>query len=272
MIIYKAENKTNGKIYIGQTIYSLEYRKIKHLEYARRKGKKTKFANAIRRYGEDGFIWEVIDTASNKDELNEKERKYIAEFKSIELGYNMTDGGGGGDTYSSMSYHRKKRNKELKRINATRKNIMNEKTVYQCWVDSYGKEEADIRMKESIHKRQLTNKLLYERKKEQLIDEYGDIIISKYPDKSLSEIIEEYRGIVPRELVKEILHGKFGKMITNRSRNVGIQNPNSKLTCEQVNEIRILAKTEKRVDLAKRYGVSVGQIFSIIGGRSYKNC
>lgn len=272
MIIYKVQNKINGKIYIGQTIHSLEYRKRKHLEYARQNHKKNKFINAIRSYGIDNFIWEVIDTANTKDELNSKEKQYITDFDSIVSGYNMTEGGTGGDTYSNLSEKKKKRNRELKRSIAKKYNIMNEKNVYSCWIDSYGKEIADEKMKEWISKRELTRRKLYETRRQELLDNHRDSIISKYPEKSLSEIIEEYKGVVPREMVKDILHNSFGKMITTRSRNSGIQNPNSKLTCNQVKEIRELSIKERRVDLAKKYNVSVGQIHQIISGRSYKKC
>lgn len=92
MIIYKVTNKVNGKIYIGQTIRTLEQRKWQHLDCAKN-GVKTHFYNAIRKYGEENFVFEIIDEASSLKELNELERYYIAKFKCIENGYNMVDGG-----------------------------------------------------------------------------------------------------------------------------------------------------------------------------------
>ena len=92
MIIYKVTNKINGKIYIGQTIRTLEQRKWQHLNAAKG-GCKTHFYNAIRKYGEDNFIFEVIDEASTLVELNELERYYIKKFDCINNGYNMVDGG-----------------------------------------------------------------------------------------------------------------------------------------------------------------------------------
>ena len=92
MIIYKVTNKVNGKIYIGQTIRTLEQRKWQHLDCARN-GVKTHFYNAIRKYGEENFVFEIIDEASSIVELNELERYYIAKFNCVEDGYNMVDGG-----------------------------------------------------------------------------------------------------------------------------------------------------------------------------------
>ena len=92
MIIYKVTNKVNGKIYIGQTVRTLEQRKWQHLDAAKH-GCKTHFYNAIRKYGEDNFVFEVIDEASSIQELNALERYYIAKFNCIKEGYNMVDGG-----------------------------------------------------------------------------------------------------------------------------------------------------------------------------------
>lgn len=56
MIIYKATNKFNGKIYIGQTINSLEYRSNQHKRDANRVNKKNYyFINAIAKYGFQEF-------------------------------------------------------------------------------------------------------------------------------------------------------------------------------------------------------------------------
>ena len=91
MIIYKVTNKINGKVYIGQTTRTLEKRKWQHLNLARR-GHNNHFYNAIRKYGEDNFTWEVLcDGIDNKELLNQLERYYITKFDSIKNGYNMID-------------------------------------------------------------------------------------------------------------------------------------------------------------------------------------
>lgn len=92
MIIYKATNKINGKCYIGQTRHSLEHRKKAHLIRARQ-GVETHFYQAIRKYGENNFEWEILCSASNKQTLNELETYYITKYDSIKNGYNMVDGG-----------------------------------------------------------------------------------------------------------------------------------------------------------------------------------
>lgn len=92
MIIYKATNKINGKCYIGQTRHSLEHRKAIHIRYAK-KGLNTHFYQAIRKYGEENFEWEIMCSTNDKKRLNELETFYITKYDSIKHGYNMVDGG-----------------------------------------------------------------------------------------------------------------------------------------------------------------------------------
>lgn len=93
LILYKAENCKNGKVYVGSTKYSVEQRKLDHIERANRY-EPNKFHEAISTYGAEAFKWEQIDTASSKDELALKEKQYILEFNSKENGYNSDSGGG----------------------------------------------------------------------------------------------------------------------------------------------------------------------------------
>lgn len=92
MIIYKATNKINGKCYIGQTRHSLAHRKTIHIRYAK-KGVDTHFYQAIRKYGEETFEWEILCSTNDKKRLNELETFYITKYDSIKHGYNMVDGG-----------------------------------------------------------------------------------------------------------------------------------------------------------------------------------
>ena len=95
MIVYKAINKLNNKVYIGITTKTLEHRKSIHKKDS--KIKDTYFYRAIRKYGFDNFEWEEIDTATTIKELHEKEVFYIKQYDSFdnkEKGYNTTSGGG----------------------------------------------------------------------------------------------------------------------------------------------------------------------------------
>lgn len=92
MLIYKITNNINGKIYIGQTRYSLEKRKSQHYQKFK-SGVKTKLYSAFRKYGWENFHWEVLEYANSKDKLNKLEIYYIELFDSIHNGYNMVAGG-----------------------------------------------------------------------------------------------------------------------------------------------------------------------------------
>lgn len=105
--IYKITNLVNKKIYIGQAI-DIQQRWWGHLNCAK-KQVNTVLYKAIRKYGAANFIIEQIDTANTKEELNNKEIYWIRKLNSTndEIGYNLTAGGTGGDTFSLHSLHNK---------------------------------------------------------------------------------------------------------------------------------------------------------------------
>lgn len=92
--IYKATNKINNKAYIG---FASKWpnRKYCHRSLSRN-GTKVKFYNAIRKYGWDSFVWEVLYQNTDKEHtLNTMESFYITKHDTINNGYNMTPGGAG---------------------------------------------------------------------------------------------------------------------------------------------------------------------------------
>lgn len=89
-IIYKITNKVNGKSYIGQTRYTLEFRWRQHLH----KKDNVYFHNAIKKYGAENFSLEVLEEC-DLDKLNSREIFYIAKYNTFENGYNLTIGGDG---------------------------------------------------------------------------------------------------------------------------------------------------------------------------------
>ena len=96
LIIYKVVNKINGKIYIGQTIYSLEKRIAQHLCA---KGYRP-LSLAFRKYDIQAFEFSIIDSASSQEFLDAKEIYWIEKYNSkIPNGYNITNGGESANGY-----------------------------------------------------------------------------------------------------------------------------------------------------------------------------
>ena len=96
MIIYKIENKINGKIYIGQTQRSLEERIKEHQKKSSTIYGNSYIDKAIQKYGIENFLIEVIENCQTIDELNEREIFWIKYFSCRRpTGYNLTGGGEG---------------------------------------------------------------------------------------------------------------------------------------------------------------------------------
>ena len=88
--IYIIRNTINDKVYIGQTVQSLATRFLNHKMASRTED--TKFYRAIRKYGEDNFYIELLETVDYKD-LNDREKYWIKYYNSYYNGYNSTLGG-----------------------------------------------------------------------------------------------------------------------------------------------------------------------------------
>lgn len=87
MYLYQAQNSENGKKYYGIT--KTFNRRLASHKHAASSGKKTKFYDAVRKYGWDSFVWTVLE---------EGDAEYIAQ-REIELisndphCYNLHPGG-----------------------------------------------------------------------------------------------------------------------------------------------------------------------------------
>ena len=89
--LYAITNILNGKKYIGQTI-DVTRRWITHTTLS----KPIMYIDrAIKKYGKENFIFEIVETVSAQEEANALEAKLINDFNSIdkEYGYNVKPGG-----------------------------------------------------------------------------------------------------------------------------------------------------------------------------------
>ena len=91
--VYAHINKTNGKIYIGQTCKKPKERWSNGIGYKYQ----SHFWASIQKYGWDGFEHEIIASNLTKEEADNFERLLIEKLNTInpDFGYNMTLGGEG---------------------------------------------------------------------------------------------------------------------------------------------------------------------------------
>jgi len=165
MIIYIAENKINGKKYIGQTIKSLEERKRRHI-YLSNYNPKTYFQKALKKYGSNNFTFKIIEECVDISQLNEREQYWIKEYNTLSPnGYNLNTGGKNHNVSETTKkdisntlkqYYKNHKSKSIgfKHTDETKKNIKEKNT---------GKKRSD-ETKEKLRKANLGKTLSNETK------------------------------------------------------------------------------------------------------------
>lgn len=88
-VIYRITNLINGKIYIGQTTQSPPYHRWH--KHCSSNDISMPIVCAIRKYGRDNFVFEVISKSYSRNGLNKNEAKWIKYFNSNDKqhGYNI---------------------------------------------------------------------------------------------------------------------------------------------------------------------------------------
>lgn len=87
--IYITTNLINGKRYIGQKKFDNKYKWKSYI------GSGFHFLKAVKKYGKENFIRNIIDIAHSPEELNDKEKSWIENYNAVESDdfYNMIEGG-----------------------------------------------------------------------------------------------------------------------------------------------------------------------------------
>jgi group I intron endonuclease len=96
-VIYAYRKKSNNKIvYVGQT-ENLKERHKRHIQYdpfdISLKEYNYPLSRGIRKYGEDEYELIILERNLLKEELNDKEKYWIAYYNTYYDGYNQTTGG-----------------------------------------------------------------------------------------------------------------------------------------------------------------------------------
>lgn len=114
--VYVHINTTNGKLYVGKTVYGDKPEK----RWRNGSGyvNNPYFYNAIQKYGWDNFEHEVISLNLTKDEACNFERLLIAKLNTNDsrFGYNMTVGGDGASGHHPTEETKRKISEALKGI------------------------------------------------------------------------------------------------------------------------------------------------------------
>jgi group I intron endonuclease len=91
MVVYKTTNLVTGKFYVGlDTKNDPQYL-----------GSGSVLKKAIRKYGQSNFKKEILEVCETLQELREREKFWIQQLSSQTAGYNVADGGLGGDTFTN---------------------------------------------------------------------------------------------------------------------------------------------------------------------------
>jgi hypothetical protein len=139
MEIYKIMNLINGKIYVGKDTTSDK-------NYF---GSGILIKRTIQRYGLENFVKEIIDETNDYNELSIREIYWISFYNSTDrnIGYNISNGGDGGDTLTNHP--------DIKNIKYKISN--NNPKKGKTYEEAFGEEKAKIYKKNlSTSNKQLT--------------------------------------------------------------------------------------------------------------------
>ncbi len=91
-VIYKIENVINGKVYIGSTDRDFRFRKAEHYHQLRRsKHHSIYLQNAWNKYGEENFIFAIVQFTENPDHTHQMELYWVDHYvttKGLDFIYN----------------------------------------------------------------------------------------------------------------------------------------------------------------------------------------
>ena len=107
-LIYCLTNLVTGKMYVGQTVKTLERRWTFHVSVSQHKAN-TLIARSIKKYGEQRFTRQILEANVCENDLDAREIFWIAKLDTqAPRGYNLTRGGRGTFVTSCSIETRKK--------------------------------------------------------------------------------------------------------------------------------------------------------------------
>lgn len=240
-IIYKAENKINGKVYIGQTVQGLSRRKTRHKYDSLNNIYDNFFYRAIRKYGFDNFEWSILCETDSREKLNALEKFYISAYRKITNVYNSNDGGGSMYGYKASPETCEK----LRQINLGR--IITDEHRKKI---SESRKGIKVKPFTEEHKKKIgksnKGKIVSEETRKKLSEANKGKII---PEKQRLKISESLKGELNHFYGKKHSPESIKKMSeSKKGKNIGSKNPNfgNKWTDEQKRKMSELKKAQYR--------------------------
>lgn len=237
--IYAIKNRINNKMYVGKSV-NIKKRKSYHFWLLRTNNHfNPKLQSAFNKYGEENFEFVILEKC-NKDELDDKEIKYINRYNTINDGYNICEGGEGslGRTLSEET------KQKISNANTGRKQ------------DEVAKKRKSEIMKE------LWQTAEYRKKMKQRPKPKPWNKGRRHTEEEKKHLSEKLKGRRITEEHKKKLHELYK----------GEKSLTAKLTEQQVIEIRLrFLKGEKQCDIKKDYQVSAQTIYDIVRNRRWRH-
>lgn len=262
--IYKITNLINNKIYIGQT----NNPNRRWREHCDSNSKCIKLRNAIKKYGSENFVFEIIEGPIAN--YNEREKYWITQYNSINEGYNIAEGGQGGPAFrgeeSSFCLY-----SDSMIFNICKDLIENKKYIKDI-AEEYGVSSGYVSDLNAGRCRKLPG-LIYPLRKSENITKDEKIIkdicydlINTYD--SAGKLAEKYN--VSIRVIDKVNSGKH--KFCNKILNYPIRSENSKISNHVLQQIRNDLQDDKLKfsEIEKKYNLSKATINRINQGKSYK--
>lgn len=263
MVIYITENLINGKKYIGKDTQD----KKNYL------GSGKLLKKAINKYGVENFKKTIIEICDNNKHLSEREKYWINFFDAVndKSYYNISFGGDGGDTFSSLSKKRKLKNISVKTANGKKRVGSNIKEEFIKKRDNTF--QAEKEWQEYILKRKISQKKALIDKEKKTEEIYRNEICKLYETKNIDNIYDILNKQVSKNIIKKILKNSGIKIKQKKGVNSGEKNGMAKLSSDKAIEIIEKYKNENYTykKLSLEYSISVCQIGQLIRGETYKH-
>jgi len=135
--VYKIKNTITNQYYIGVDSYYPKRVKQHQSRLRNNKHRNKHLQSSYNKYGIDNFNFDLLENCNNREDMLNKEIKYIKYFKSLKEGFNHTIGGEG-------SYEYKHSKESLFKMSSWKRIMTKE------WRDNISKSTKGIKKKKGI--------------------------------------------------------------------------------------------------------------------------